>query len=128
MGPLYVNQKEMNPTTMMPPPGNKTQPFTAKAVDFSPMDEHNTLSASYTGPKDRPNPAPKDKYDLVVIGAGVAGLLSVISAKVSPHLASLLICTVRESSRRDACGAVSPALDGPCPPHWLCRLSARRLR
>jgi hypothetical protein len=23
----------------------------------------------------RPNPTPKDKYDLVVIGAGVAGLL-----------------------------------------------------
>jgi hypothetical protein len=45
--------------------------------------EHVVSAVSHVGPHGvRANPEPADKYDLVVIGAGVAGLLSVIVAKV----------------------------------------------
>ena len=44
--------------------------------------EHCISAISHVGPHaTRPNPEPADKYDLVVIGAGVAGLLSVIVGK-----------------------------------------------
>ena len=44
--------------------------------------EHCISAISHVGPHaTRPNPTPADKYDLVVIGAGVAGLLSVIVGK-----------------------------------------------
>lgn len=45
------------------------------------MDEHNTKLVASVHPTDRPNPEPKPTYDLVVMGAGVAGLLSVIIGK-----------------------------------------------
>jgi pyruvate/2-oxoglutarate dehydrogenase complex dihydrolipoamide dehydrogenase (E3) component len=46
-----------------------------------PMDEYNRLLVSNSGPQDYVNPEPLPEYDLVVIGAGVAGLLSVIIGK-----------------------------------------------
>jgi len=42
------------------------------------MDEHNSILLSNVHPSDYVNPEPLEVYDLVVIGAGVAGLLSVI--------------------------------------------------
>ena len=79
----------MNPS-MNIPPGNKSTPFTAAAVDMSPQDEFNVSAVSHVGPKDRPNPTPKERYDLVVVGAGVAGLLSVICAKALGKKAALI--------------------------------------
>ncbi|MDJ0677193.1 MAG: mercuric reductase [Calothrix sp. MO_167.B42] len=44
-------------------------------VSFPPMDEHNQKLISYVHPPDWANPQPADCYDLVVIGAGTAGLV-----------------------------------------------------
>ena len=44
-------------------------------VHIPPMDEHNKKLISYVHPPDWVNPQPADCYDLVVIGAGTAGLV-----------------------------------------------------
>ncbi len=44
-------------------------------INLLPLDEHNQKLISYVHPSDWVNPNPKDKYDLVVIGAGTAGLV-----------------------------------------------------
>jgi pyruvate/2-oxoglutarate dehydrogenase complex dihydrolipoamide dehydrogenase (E3) component len=50
-------------------------------LQFLPHDDYNATLVSHVYPTDYLNPSPSDEYDLVVIGAGVAGLLSVITAK-----------------------------------------------
>ena len=79
LGPLYVSGVDMPNPSMTIPAGNKQQPFTAPAVPLGPLTDPNVVSCiSHVGPHgERPNPTPKEKYDLVVVGAGVAGLLSV---------------------------------------------------
>ncbi|MHC4249563.1 MAG: mercuric reductase [Planctomycetota bacterium] len=47
---------------------------------LSPMDEHNRRLVSNVHPKDWQNPEPPDRYDLVVIGAGTAGLVTAAAA------------------------------------------------
>jgi pyruvate/2-oxoglutarate dehydrogenase complex dihydrolipoamide dehydrogenase (E3) component len=44
-------------------------------VNVLPMDEHNQKLVNYVHPADWVNPPPQDCYDLVVIGAGTAGLV-----------------------------------------------------
>ncbi|MEB3177826.1 MAG: mercuric reductase [Nostocaceae cyanobacterium] len=44
-------------------------------VSLHPMDEHNKKLVDYVHPPDWVNPKPADCYDLVVIGAGTAGLV-----------------------------------------------------
>jgi ribulose 1,5-bisphosphate synthetase/thiazole synthase len=44
-------------------------------VTVLPMDEHNQKLVSHVHPPDWVNPQPSDRYDLVVIGAGTAGLV-----------------------------------------------------
>jgi pyruvate/2-oxoglutarate dehydrogenase complex dihydrolipoamide dehydrogenase (E3) component len=46
-----------------------------KRVTVSPMDEYNRELVSYVHPPDWTNPQPTSQYDLVVIGAGTAGLV-----------------------------------------------------
>lgn len=46
-----------------------------KTVILPPMDEYNQKLISYVHPPDWVNPQPADCYDLVVIGAGTAGLV-----------------------------------------------------
>lgn len=46
-----------------------------QSINIPPMDEYNQQLISYVHPPDWQNPSPKDKYDLVVIGAGTAGLV-----------------------------------------------------
>lgn len=48
---------------------------TAQPPLISPMDEHNTTLVGHVHPLDWMNPKPADVYDLVVIGAGTAGLV-----------------------------------------------------
>lgn len=48
---------------------------TLQGVNVSPMDEYNRILVSQVHPPDWVNPAPADCYDLVVIGAGTAGLV-----------------------------------------------------
>ncbi len=51
----------------------------AKPV-LAPMDEHNTKLIANVHPHDWVNPRAQDRYHLVVIGAGTAGLISAIMA------------------------------------------------
>lgn len=44
-------------------------------VAASPLDSHNQLLLSHVHPLDWKNPSPADRYDLVVVGAGTAGLV-----------------------------------------------------
>ena len=45
------------------------------AINLAPMDEYNQQLISEVHPPQWTNPTPADKYDLVVIGAGTAGLV-----------------------------------------------------
>lgn len=47
---------------------------------FEPRDEHNLLLESHVHPTDYVNPKPADRYNLVVIGAGTAGLVTAAGA------------------------------------------------
>ncbi|GJD21709.1 pyridine nucleotide-disulphide oxidoreductase dimerisation region [Rivularia sp. IAM M-261] len=49
--------------------------FESHSISLRPMDEYNQRLVSYTHPPDWVNPQPADYYDLVVIGAGTAGLV-----------------------------------------------------
>jgi len=48
--------------------------------ELAPLDEHNQTLASNVHPPDWINPTPADRYNLVVIGAGTAGLVSAAGA------------------------------------------------
>jgi pyruvate/2-oxoglutarate dehydrogenase complex dihydrolipoamide dehydrogenase (E3) component len=93
LGPLYVSSKtDMNPVINIPP-GGKDQPFVAPNVAMAPAEDPHVISTiGHVGPspEQRSNPTPKADYDLVVIGAGVAGLLSVICAKALGKRAALI--------------------------------------
>jgi hypothetical protein len=93
MGPLYVSGKDMNPAIVIPE-GDTNPAFVAAAVPMGPAsDPHVASTIKEVGPprSHRPNPSPKPEgYDLVVIGAGVAGLLSVICAKALGKRAALI--------------------------------------
>ncbi|MFQ5915341.1 MAG: mercuric reductase [Nitrospinota bacterium] len=45
-------------------------------VEVSPQDEHNLQLLTNAHPGDRPNPEPRNPYNLVAIGAGTAGLVA----------------------------------------------------
>jgi pyruvate/2-oxoglutarate dehydrogenase complex dihydrolipoamide dehydrogenase (E3) component len=45
-----------------------------------PFDEHNRRLVSHVHPEDWRNPQPKERYDLVVVGGGTAGLVSAAGA------------------------------------------------
>lgn len=47
---------------------------------IEPQDEHNRKLIGYVHPSDWKNPIPKDRYHLVVVGAGTAGLVSAAGA------------------------------------------------
>ena len=52
----------------------------AAAVEVLPADEHNLRLLANTHPADYENPAPNNPYNLVVLGAGTAGLVSAIGS------------------------------------------------
>lgn len=78
MGPL-CGEPSLTPDITIPP-GSKTMAPSVPEAAFSPKEcEHNVELMSNVHPSDYVNPsAPEVPYDLVVIGAGVSGLLSVI--------------------------------------------------
>ena len=47
---------------------------------ISPRDQHNELLVSHVRPPDWVNPEPQGRYNLVVVGAGTAGLVTAIGA------------------------------------------------
>ena len=53
------------------------------SFDVSPLDEHNKELLANVHPEDWQNPEPADKYNLVVIGGGTAGLItSIVTASM----------------------------------------------
>ena len=48
----------------------------ASALKFEPGDQYNRSLASNVHPFDWVNPAPKGRYNLVVVGGGTAGLVT----------------------------------------------------
>jgi len=53
---------------------------TVSRVSVPPMDEHNEKLVEHVHPSDWTNPTPSSKYQLVVIGAGTAGLVTAAGA------------------------------------------------
>ncbi len=49
-------------------------------VQLQPRDEHNLKLESNVRPPDWVNPTPADRYNLVVVGAGTAGLVAAVGA------------------------------------------------
>ena len=82
LGPIHAGERTLglNPDIQMRRGGKEYVPC-APAAAVSPADEANEFLVKHVGPLDRPNPEPSDDYDLVVVGAGVAGLLSSIMGK-----------------------------------------------
>eukprot|EP00639_Heterosigma_akashiwo_P003670 CAMPEP_0194570074 /NCGR_PEP_ID=MMETSP0292-20121207/7533_1 /TAXON_ID=39354 /ORGANISM="Heterosigma akashiwo, Strain CCMP2393" /LENGTH=588 /DNA_ID=CAMNT_0039420447 /DNA_START=28 /DNA_END=1794 /DNA_ORIENTATION=+ len=76
LGPLYGTRELTTEIKMRP--GTKDPAPSAPHAEVFPMDEHNTKLVNNVHPTDYQNPEPLEKYDLVVLGAGVSGLLSVI--------------------------------------------------
>ncbi|HVJ83365.1 MAG TPA: mercuric reductase [Planctomycetia bacterium] len=52
----------------------------ATPIELQPFDEHNRRLAANVRPEGRRNPTPPPRYDLVVIGAGTAGLVAAAGA------------------------------------------------
>ncbi len=52
----------------------------APPVDVEPRDEHNRALVANVHPPDWENPTPAGRYNLVVIGAGTAGLVTAVGA------------------------------------------------
>jgi len=61
------------------PPERQAPPLT-ESLEVVPMDEHNRELAANTHPSDWINPEPAGRYNLVVIGAGTAGLVTAAGA------------------------------------------------
>jgi len=77
MGPLY-GTPGLTPEIVIPR-GDKAPAASAPNAEFLPASsEHNQTLVEHVHPHDYVNPTPETEYDLVVIGAGVSGLLSVI--------------------------------------------------
>lgn len=77
MGPLF-GTPNLTPSVFIPP-GEKKDPCSAPNAEFLPSTSaSNQLLVEHVHPHDYVNPIVDEPYDLVVIGAGVAGLLSVI--------------------------------------------------
>ena len=77
MGPLF-GTPELTPALFIPR-GEKVPPSSAPNADFLPSASlHNQVLVEHVHPLDYVNPSSDMDYDLVVIGAGVSGLLSVI--------------------------------------------------
>jgi len=53
--------------------------------ELSPADESNATLLSNMHPQDWVNPQPEPLYNLVVIGAGTAGLITAIGAAYHPR-------------------------------------------
>jgi len=58
----------------------KEEQTMSDSVRVEPMDSYNQELVQNTHPPDRPNPTPADRYNLVVIGAGSAGLVTAAGA------------------------------------------------
>ena len=54
--------------------------MSADPIEIPPMDEYNTTLVSNVHPPDWTNPTPEGRYNLVVIGAGTAGLVTAAGA------------------------------------------------
>lgn len=76
MGPLF-GVPNLTPSINLPP-GDKSYFPAGKEADFLPKDESNILLEEHVHPHDYINPICDEPYDLVAIGAGVSGLISVI--------------------------------------------------
>lgn len=59
---------------------NGSLPDSAYPVQVYPMDEHNKHLLSNARPPNWQNPTPASRYNLVVIGAGTAGIISALGA------------------------------------------------
>lgn len=57
-----------------------TTPSSNLALALTPNDEYNRTLAKLTHPLDWPSPVPKGRYNLVVVGAGSAGLVAAAGA------------------------------------------------
>ena len=78
MGPLS-NIPNLTPIVTIPP-GVKVYSNSAEAAEFLPREcAHNVLLTEHICPSDYVNPnSDNEEYDLLIIGAGVSGLISCI--------------------------------------------------
>ncbi|MCL4117445.1 UNVERIFIED_CONTAM: hypothetical protein GTU68_010684 [Idotea baltica] len=61
-------------------PANKGEATVTDLIQLQPYDTHNQKLESHVHPPDWVNPQPSGRYNLVVIGAGTAGLVTAIGA------------------------------------------------
>src|SRR4029453_1275568 len=91
---------------------------TVSAAEILPDDAHNTRLLAQAHPRDWRNPVPRNPYNLVVIGAGPAGLIAAAGpaglgahvALVERHLMGGTASTTAVSPVRRCCAAPLPGL------------------
>jgi pyruvate/2-oxoglutarate dehydrogenase complex dihydrolipoamide dehydrogenase (E3) component len=66
--------------TRAPFRGTHSTSFTSQMLEVLPQDEHNATLVANVHPVDWKNPDPASRYNLVVIGAGTAGLVTAAGA------------------------------------------------
>ena len=64
--------------------------MTADLIQLQPRDEHNERLAAHVHPPDWQNPTPSGRYHLVVIGAGMSGLLAAHALSGTPRLEEIV--------------------------------------
>jgi NADPH-dependent 2,4-dienoyl-CoA reductase/sulfur reductase-like enzyme len=82
-------------------------PHTEEAVEVLPKDEHNGRLIANVHPPDWVSPEPAARYNLVVIGAGTAGLVTAAGAAGLGAKVALI--------ERELLGAIASTL-AACPP------------
>jgi ribulose 1,5-bisphosphate synthetase/thiazole synthase len=49
-------------------------------TELAPLDEHNQLLLSHVHPHDWINPTPNERYNLIAVGGGTAGIVAALGA------------------------------------------------
>ena len=82
------------------------------AVEVLPKDGHNAVLMAHVHPRDWGNPKPAPRYNLIVIGAGTAGL---VTAAGAAGLGAKVALVERELLGGDCLNVGCVPLEGPHP-------------
>ena len=78
LGPLSGKRGRLNTDIAITAGDKSVLTAQLEPIEPYPKDEHNILLEHHVHPADYINPSTSDEYDMVVIGAGVSGLISII--------------------------------------------------
>ena len=85
-------------------------------LNLQPDDEHNRLLAENVHPPEWQNPTPDRRYNLVVLGAGTAGLVAAAGAAgIGAKVALAILSTLKPSDMANAIALQDKAMVARAP-------------